>query len=338
MSFTQNWLPIVNPDPKNFLGLNAAGPSGHNEAAIRSGTFSGQILGLYAIAQTTFQGTETTFQLAQGPAIPIGMVYPRQSNIRPGVGPYMAALPARADWVNYTAVPQAPNVGVNTRNVTSGNIAVGSVIGNNNNESPNYRHHAEFVPISAVMPTYRWINTTHVQDLVITAGALIYGLQGTNNPNAANGNVFVPGQAFLPGAEPINAQNNIGLAANLTGANNPPSAPTVSTPASLTWDASVPFSNAPALQFFDFNWVNLFALSTPTVEPAMITVTSNPAGLAASVLAGAQPLLNTIVYNTVRITKLPGAPLATGAYAFVFAIYDKKGNAAVSATLNLTVT
>lgn len=311
MPYVQSWLPIINPDPKNWgPGLPPPG-GGYDVAAARRGQFSGQVLGLYAIASgTSFSGNETTFALAQGP-VPVTLITPRQSGIRPNLGSYMAAVPTRADWVsNGVAVtyPQIRKEELPHFNLNSG----GRIIGSDLSDSPNYRHRSEFIPISAVMPSYRWINTQPVQNLIITPGALINALQDPSG---------------------------LGINASVASANNPPAASTVSTPLALTWDASVPFSNAPPLTFFDFNWVQLFALSSPTTEPAMIQVATNPAGLAASVIQSAQPLMNTIVYNTIRITKLPGAPLAAGGpFAFTFNIYDKKGNAAVVATLNLTVT
>jgi hypothetical protein len=257
---------------KAFTGLPPIDRNGFDLAAEMGSTFGARILGMYSIASHAFVGTETTYAV-NGGVVNTKLVTPTKSNIRPQVGPYMAAVADLSDYHRDTSRKA-------------------------------YMGYPCFVPISAVMPSYRWISAPGFMDLVITPGALIYGLQYSMAPAISNA---------LP---------------------NPP---TLAVPAAtLTWDCTVPFSNAPAFQFFDFNWVGLFQLSKPTLEPAFISVTTQPTGLVASVLAGQQPILNTITYDTIRITRLPGN-LVAGDYVFGFNIIDRKGNAGVSVTLTLTV-
>ena len=167
-----------------------------------------------------------------------------------------------------------------------------------------YKGYGQYIPVESVAPANNWSVTPGAgAQLQTFDGALLYGLK-----------------------------YNLGTAVTLPTVG----APTVTTPAALTWDASAPFANAPTYKYFDFNWVNLFAVSFPTLTPAFIQVTTNPAGLSAVVIMNEQEALQGVTYNTVRIIKTGAGALATGAYAFVFNIVDRQGhNTAV--TLNLTV-
>jgi len=122
-----------------------------------------------------------------------------------------------------------------------------------------------------------------------------------------------------------------------------PGAPGVTTPAAITWQASVEYESLLGdCEFFDFNWITLFAATTCTAAPLRIVVTSNPAPIApatvppmvASVIGKPQATVNGVVYDSIRIMKL--ADLIPGAYAFTFNVYDVLGQV-TAVTLNLTV-
>jgi len=58
-----------------------------------------------------------------------------------------------------------------------------------------------------------------------------------------------------------------------------PGAPTVTTPAAITWQASIAFADLTGdCEFFDFNWITTFRASTTGVDPLRVVVVSNPAG------------------------------------------------------------
>lgn len=123
-----------------------------------------------------------------------------------------------------------------------------------------------------------------------------------------------------------------------------PSAPTVTTPLALTWNASIAYDTLTGdCEFFDFNWITLFKSQTTSMDPLRIVVVSNPAGspppMVAQVIGIPQAVaagLNAgaTIYDTIRIMKL--TELAAGAYAFTFTVYDSLGQTA-NVTLNLTV-
>lgn len=115
-----------------------------------------------------------------------------------------------------------------------------------------------------------------------------------------------------------------------------PGEPTVNSPQSLTWQASVAYSAFNGdCTFFDFNWVQLFT-STGQAAPLRIEIVSLPAPIAPSTKP---PLLAKVIgipvaigagvtmYDTVRIIKNADT-VATGAYVFAFKIYTEAGLAA----------
>jgi hypothetical protein len=123
-----------------------------------------------------------------------------------------------------------------------------------------------------------------------------------------------------------------------------PSAPTVTTPLALTWQASIEYAMLNGdCPFFDFNWITLFNAKSATAAQRIV-VTSNPAPVApdplpylvASVIG--VPTINTAgatIYDTIRIMKL-GDEVPAGSYAFGFTVYDELGQT-TTVTLNLTV-
>jgi hypothetical protein len=129
-----------------------------------------------------------------------------------------------------------------------------------------------------------------------------------------------------------------------TAVPTPPGAPTVSTPKSLNWQASVAAMMFTGdCKFFDFNWVTLFTSTGETV-PLRIEVLTNPPPIAPATTA---PLLAKVVgiptavnggvlYDSVRILKNQES-IPTGTYVFTFKIYNTSGLAA-NVTLNLTIT
>jgi hypothetical protein len=128
------------------------------------------------------------------------------------------------------------------------------------------------------------------------------------------------------------------------GAISPPGVPSVNSPQTLSWQASVSYSAFSGdCSFFDFNWVQLFTSSGET-KPLHIEVVSLPdpiapattppllakvIGVPVSVGAGA------VMYDTIRVIKNADA-IEVGAYEFEFRIYSEHGTAAdVELTVNV---
>ena len=131
---------------------------------------------------------------------------------------------------------------------------------------------------------------------------------------------------------------------NRAGASAPasPTSPTVSTPKSLSWQASVAYSAFNGdCTFFDFNWVQLFT-STGETTPLRIEIVANPTPVPP---ATKSPLLakvvgtpvaigaGTVMFDTVRVIKNQDI-IAVGAYVFSMKIYNEAG---LSADVELTV-
>jgi len=119
-----------------------------------------------------------------------------------------------------------------------------------------------------------------------------------------------------------------------------PSAPTVTTPLALTWNASVEYDTINGdCDFFDFNWIALFKTQTTSMDPLRIVVNSVPSGspppFGAQVIGIPQATAYGMVYDTIRIMKL-GELAPGGPYAFTFTVYDSLGQTA-AVTMNLTV-
>ena len=123
-----------------------------------------------------------------------------------------------------------------------------------------------------------------------------------------------------------------------------PSAPTVTTPAAQTWQASIEYAMLNGdCPFFDFNWITLFAAKSNTTG-IRIVVNTNPAPIAPDPLPPMKAVNIGIpvagptgapIYDSIRIMKLMDE-VPPGAYAFTFTIYDDLGQS-TAATLNLTV-
>lgn len=134
----------------------------------------------------------------------------------------------------------------------------------------------------------------------------------------------------------------LGGASVLVAGPAPSSAPSMTTPDTLGWNATAPIANGPACAFFDFNWVRLFS-AMHTLDPAdypSLVVQSQPAGnlLKAYVLSTPDPNgLTGPLYNTVRIMKVSAPSLIADDYVFTFAISNSAGLIS-TAQLTLTVT
>jgi len=118
-----------------------------------------------------------------------------------------------------------------------------------------------------------------------------------------------------------------------------PGAPTVTTPAAITWQASIAFADLTGdCEFFDFNWITTFRASTTGVDPLRVVVVSNPAGtpppLVAKVIGIPQATAAGPIYDTIRILRL--AELSAGIYVFTFNVIDTAGQT-TAVTFNLTV-
>jgi hypothetical protein len=244
-AYTQTWLPVVRR--------------------------RGDIVGLFAIASHTFDGTETSYALAAG-SVPVKLftvpTIPNETKIQSYMGAQFAvAEDSNEAWCSY----------------------------------------AEFVPISWVAPGARWSMPVVGGGLTKSDGALIDGLY-----NGLTASIAAPSW----------------------------SAPTVTTPATATWEAAVPtLSNTAGIRYFDFNWVSAFQASFPTSEPAFITVSSNPGAgyLKAIVLAGGNQMVGAITQTNVRIVNITQVAPPAGLYAFGFNVNDRHGNI-TAVTFNLTIT
>lgn len=123
-----------------------------------------------------------------------------------------------------------------------------------------------------------------------------------------------------------------------------PSPPTVSTPETLYWKASVSYLTLLGdCPFFDFNWVTLFSAKTDT-QALRIVVSANPAPIAPSTQAPmvakvvGQPVAvgaGSVRYDTIRIMRMVDA-LPANDYTFGFNIYDELGQV-TPAVLTLTI-
>lgn len=271
----------------NILSLKAQGILG-TLAAITAPTMpqsflpvivgDGEIVGLFAITPTTFDGTETTFDLSglltAGKTVNIQKI---------STGPAFPFLPRLSHYMGcvFTRAQEAAEA---------------------------WASHLEFIPLKHILPASSWQQATLGPDtLRYVPGVMVYSLcYGNNAPIAVT--------TTTP-------------------------APTVNTPAALSWAVNAAFSNQSGLRFVDFNWVAAFSVSFPTLEPAYIRVVSNPAEndvKAFVISAGNQAANAGITQNTVRLVKVIQGAVAAGARAFTFSIVDRKGNE-VAVTLNLTV-
>lgn len=117
-----------------------------------------------------------------------------------------------------------------------------------------------------------------------------------------------------------------------------PSAPTVSTPATYTWQASVLYATLNGeCPFLDFNWVTLFNAKSATKGVRIVTTTQpagSPPALVSSVVGIPTATADGVMYNGIRIMKLND--LEPGSFAFGFTVYDELGQTS-NVVLNLTV-
>lgn len=118
----------------------------------------------------------------------------------------------------------------------------------------------------------------------------------------------------------------------------PADLPPVVTPGAVRWVASMDV-NGSQLEcgFFDFNWVDLFKVTSPGNNPIRLDLVSNPPGGAfKSTLVPYQAIQPTgaVEFNTVRIIKLLNA--AAGTYVFNYNVVDDH-NVSTPVVLTLTL-
>jgi len=95
--------------------------------------------------------------------------------------------------------------------------------------------------------------------------------------------------------------------------------------AAIRWVASmnVNESQLSSCGFFDFLWTDLFATSSPSVDPLSISVVSNPPGGQFKSTLVPYPVITPLggpQFNTVRIIKLQ--PAVAGTYTFNYVVTD----------------
>jgi hypothetical protein len=114
--------------------------------------------------------------------------------------------------------------------------------------------------------------------------------------------------------------------------------PPTASPAGIRWACALTINELSAnCGFIDFNWVELFAAQSASIDPLRIEIVSNPAGGEFKTTIVPYPVvapLGGIEFNTLRIIKLK--PAAAGAYVFNYRVVDTKGQA-TPVTFTLTV-
>lgn len=110
-------MTFSNTETNNELGLALKQPS--SQTIIPVVTDNGNIMGFFTIAKTTFDGTETTFDLSEGPIDITSITLPAKVDDGSGYGveQYMAAyydVPRLREWLGYSAFVSVNDTGYAT--------------------------------------------------------------------------------------------------------------------------------------------------------------------------------------------------------------------------------
>ncbi len=111
-------MTFSNTETNNKLGLPLKQPS--IQTIIPVVTDNGNIMGFFTIAATTFDGTETSFALLEGPVEITSITLPAKASdgSNYGVEQYMAAYydtPRLREWLGYSAFVSVNDTGYDTR-------------------------------------------------------------------------------------------------------------------------------------------------------------------------------------------------------------------------------
>mgnify|MGYP001465305289 CR=1 FL=1 len=119
--------------------------------------------------------------------------------------------------------------------------------------------------------------------------------------------------------------------------------PPTASNATRTWAVNAPFSNAPACQFIDVNWLQETQAAFPSFDALSVsigTATSDPgagAALKPFLVSTVTPAIvnDTGVFSTIRVVRITKAAVPTGTYTWPLTLTNKGGQ---SITVSLTVT
>lgn len=273
---------------------------------------SGRVYGYFPIAETTFAGSETSFEVAPGVTMPLKSVTLPQHGLLsndgriylddgvqaiPKITQYMAVVYDDDDLI------AADRGFYGTQNV---------------NTSAPWRGVASFIDPKETGYASQWSNAVAGSGLRITLGSLVGGL--TFSLDSAAGVQDTP--------PPV--------------VNNPN--------ATMTWFANISQSALVGeCPFFDFSWITLFQASLQKAivngsplgigiqEVSQLTVASVPDGFKAYLVN--RPTMNSgtaNLFDTVRVM-VTDEELPVGTYEFDFVIASDKGSVPVKLTLTVTV-
>lgn len=302
------------------------------------GAPSGSIFGYFSIAETTFDGTETSFTMPDGTVpiqsithpsfqhptfntraagLPDGQDYLTGGRLNiartnsPVVGQYMAAVWPDSELLKARTVHR-----YGAGNPVQAGIRGGAqaVPGAGALTIP-WNGFSNFVDVSMLGYAHYWVNALNTTEDRLTLGVLVQSLTLGMASVPAN---FDPNTPIPPDPENPNA--------------------------TMRWYANVSQSALiGACPYFDFNWVNLFQSknkqyrNSTTVIPQSITPTTVPPGFKVF-LVGTNPTVvvgTNVTYDTLRVMLIDPDAAPPGDYEFAFTVSTDQGSAQV--TLTLTV-
>lgn len=332
MSYTQAFLPVVLDD--------------------------GSIVGLFAIASHAFVGDETTYALGTG-SVPVALF--SQGNKKRYFG-FQQDYSFIGEDTSPVSDGSTANSGGSTPSVTQSNEAtVGYSGGSALPVNTGSAYSGDTAPtkvlnpdgsVSYTSPLAVYVPEVTASDITATQfmGATFAHLDQFNN--YASHLEFVPLADVMPGNRhfmpavgaafvetPGYLLDALMFGSATTLSISTPSDPIVDNPsAALTWTANAPFANQQGRVFFDINWVGLFQVAYPSLEPASIIVLTNPAegDFKAYVVGNTQDATWGITANTIRIVKTKLGNVPAGTRDFTFDITDSNGSH-TTVTLTLTV-
>ena len=283
------------------IGLGLSSPSNQTILPVMLWP-SGSIMGFFAIASTTFVGSETSFALSEGNIPIVNVTLPANPK---RVNQFMAAVYTDPAYQN-SAMSDVN--GMNTGAGAPQALVNAAILGLPSAEySPWLGYHA-MIDTNHTGYNYRHVMGTEAWFSIMNAGNLIGSLQTSMSQVITSPS---------PQAPP-------------TGAN-----------AELRWVATMNVSsnNLPN-SFFDFNWQVMFNASSTSTTPVTIQVVSNPSvgTLKAVLVTGSTgqsyDALGNVNFTTVRIIKM--GDTTPGVYVFSFTVTDNL-NQVTPVTLALTL-
>lgn len=347
---------LISPTP-SYFGRPLDKPS-KQTILVAMGRPSGKIYGYFSIAETTFDGTETTFTMPDGDVpvqsithpsyqhptantrnagLPDGQNYMTGGRLNiartnsPIVGQYMAAV---WDDAELTKAQTVHRFGTNE---ASPSMLRGAPQNNFQSSVKNYRMQKGQADIGLPVPNARtipWTGFTNFVDASHTGYAHLW-------VSALN----LTQDRLTLGA--LIQSLTLGMASTpTTFVPEPPVPPVVDNPdATMRWYANVQQSALVGeCPFFDFNWVALFQsknqryVNSCLVIPQRINVVTVPAGFKVF-LVGAPTIVTgtNATYDTLRVLMVDPSVVPAGDYVFEFEVVTDQGTEAVTLTLTIAV-